>query len=117
MLSDMEMERERLQGEIASLQRAIAALGPLRPGTLYSRGNVCGRPGCRCGRASHPVKHGPYHYLSYTFQGKSHTEFVPEKALAEVQAQVRNYKELRRLVERLVACNITLARLARKEVS
>lgn len=115
MLSDMKMSSRRLRGEIARLQREIAALGPLRPGTLYSRPNVCGRPGCRCGRATNPVRHGPYHYLSYTFQGKSYTEFVSAKDLAKVKEQVRTYKRLRRLVERLVACNIELARLAKEE--
>jgi hypothetical protein len=114
MLSDMPTTPRQLQREIASLQKAIASLGPLRPGTLYSRYNVCGRPGCRCGRAKNPVKHGPYHYLSYTFQGKSHTEFVSERDLAKVQEQVGNYRTLRELVERLVECNIALARL-RKE--
>jgi hypothetical protein len=114
MLSDMATNRRQLVGEIARLQKAIASLGPLRPGSLYSRYNVCGRPGCRCGRAKNPVKHGPYHYLSYTFQGKSHTEFVSEKDLPKVQEQVRNYSKLRELLERLVACNIAVARLPKE---
>ena len=111
MLSDMETNRRQLVREIASLQKAIATLGPLRPGSLYSRYNVCGRPGCRCGRATNPVKHGPYHYLSYTFQGKSHTEFVSEEDLPRVREQVTNYRKLREWVQRLVECNIALARL------
>ena len=114
MLSVMENTRRELEHEIAGIQKALASLGPLRPGSLYSRYNVCGRPGCRCGRAENPVKHGPYHYLSYTFQGKSHTEFVSAKDLAKVQEQTRTYNTLRALVGRLVECNIALARL-RKE--
>ena len=111
----METTRRQLDREITRLQKAIAALGPLRPGTLYARLNVCGRPGCRCGRAVDPVKHGPYHYLSYTFQGKSHTEFVSEKDLAEARQQVGNYRRLRELVERLVACSLERARLAKEK--
>jgi hypothetical protein len=114
MLSDMKKSRGQLERQIARVQGEIASLGPLRPGTLYSRPNVCGRPGCRCGRAKNPVKHGPYHYLSYTFQGKSHTEFVSEKDLPKVQEQVRNYSKLRELLERLVACNIAVARLPKE---
>ena len=115
MLSDMNASRRKLEGEIAKVQREIAALGPLRPGTLYSRLNVCGKPGCRCCRPDNPVKHGPYHYLSYTFKGKSHTEFVSKRDLAEVTEQVRTYTTLRRLVARLVECNIELARLRKEE--
>jgi len=115
MLSAMENSSRELEDEIASIQKALASLGPLRPGSLYSRYNVCGRPGCRCGRAKNPVKHGPYHYLSYTFQGKSHTEFVSAKDLAKVEEQIRTYKALRELVERLVECNIALARLRKEQ--
>ena len=114
MLSDMDARTQKLEAEIAMLLRQIAALGPLRPGTLYSRLNVCGKPGCRCCRPNNPIKHGPYHYLSYTFKGKSHTEFVAERDLPEVAEAVRAYNEFRRLAERLVECNIALARL-RKE--
>lgn len=114
MLSDMEHKRRELAREIGRLQKALASLGRLRPGSLYSRYNVCGRPGCRCGRAENPVKHGPYHYLSYTLRGKSHTEFVSEKDLAKVEEQVRNYATLRELVQRLVECNLALARLEKE---
>ena len=114
MLSDMDANTRKLEAEIAMLQRGIAELGPLRPGSLYSRLNVCGKPGCRCGRPVNPVKHGPYHYLSYTFKGKSHTEFVSERDVPKVAEAVRAYKEFRRLADRLVECNIALARL-RKE--
>lgn len=115
MLSDMKTTRKKLHGEIARIQREMAALGPLRPGNLYSRHSVCGKPGCRCCRAEGPVPHGPYHYLSYTFKGKSHTEFVSKRDLAEVRQQVCTYKKLRRLLERLVECNIELARLPKEE--
>ena len=53
---------------------------------------MCGKPECRCVRRKDPIKHGPYHYLSYTFEGKSHTggdEFaalLPQTTLEEVQA-------------------------------
>jgi hypothetical protein len=115
MLSDMNASRRKLQAEITRTQREIAALGPLRPGNLYSRHNVCGKPGCRCCRPDNPVKHGPYHYLSYTFKGKSHTEFVSKRDLPKVTEQVRTYAEFRRLAERLVECNIALARFGKEE--
>ena len=44
-LSDMDANTRKLEAEIARVQRGIAELGTLRPGTLYSRLNVCGKPG------------------------------------------------------------------------
>jgi hypothetical protein len=113
MLSDMT--KKDLQAKIKGLQREIASLGPLRPGSLYKRGNVCGRPGCKCGREKDPVKHGPYHYVSYTFRGKSHTEFVSQRKLEAVKEQIRNHKRLMELIDMLVEYNIRLARLPEKE--
>ena len=112
MLSDMN--KQELQRTIKQIQREIGRLGRLRPGTVYSRLNVCGRPGCKCGRKQDAVKHGPYHYLSYTFKGRSHTEFVRKGMLPEVEAQVRNYARLMELVESLVEANIELSRLERQ---
>ena len=106
----MAAGRKRLETEIKRVQKEIAALGPLRPGSLYEHYSVCGKPWCRCARKKDPVKHGPYHYLSYTFQGKSHTEFVSRKHLPTVREQVRNYQRLMRLVKELVNYNIQLAR-------
>jgi hypothetical protein len=105
------MNRNNLRRKIERIKHRIAALGPLRPGTLYKRESVCGKPGCRCSRRRKPVRHGPYHYLSYTFEGKSHTEFVPADQVDRVKEQVRNYTRLMALVRSLVDCSIKLAKL------
>ncbi len=83
-----------LDKRIAAIKAALAALGPLRPGSLSQQYNVCGNPRCRC-KAAPPQKHGPYYQLSYTFRGKSHSDFVRRDALPQVQgasadAQLRN---------------------------
>lgn len=112
MLSDME--QCQLESEVEQIKEEIVRLGPARPGTLYQAHSMCGKPGCACGRKKKPVKHGPYHYLSYTLGGKSYTEFVSEVRLAEVQGEVANYHRLMELVKELVAKNIERSRL-RKE--
>jgi hypothetical protein len=109
MLSDMN--DKLLQLKIERIKREIAELGPLRPGTLYSRHSECGKPGCHCRRERNPVKHGPYHYLSFTFQGRSYTEFVPARQLQQVRKEVSNYNRLMNLVKLLVESSIKLARL------
>lgn len=53
MLSGMDLTE--LTQEIERVKARIAGLGPLRPGTIYQRLNVCGRPGCKCGRKDNPI--------------------------------------------------------------
>lgn len=110
------MNGKQLQKEIRQIQQDIANLGPLRPGALYQRGNVCGKAGCRCKRKNNPVPHGPYYYLSYTLKGKSHTEHVSARNLHTVREQIRNYKTLTKRVKELVELNIELAKLRKEEV-
>jgi len=111
----MASTRHTLLRQIARIQQALAGLGPLRPGNLYVRRSVCGKPGCRCCRPRDPVKHGPYHYLSYTLGGRSHTEFIPSDRVAAVKRQCRNYNRLAGLVKRLIETNILLSRLREED--
>ncbi len=103
-----------LEQRIAAIKAEIAALGPLRPGTLSRQYNVCGTPGCRC-KDDPTQRHGPYHQLSYTWHGRSRSEFVRAVELARVQEQVRTYARLRALVDQWVDAAITLARLERQQ--
>lgn len=113
MLSDMG--KKTLQNKIERLKQQIVNLGPLRPGTLYERHSVCGKPGCRCSRPKNPVRHGPYHYLSYTFEGKSYTEFVSKQRLSLVQREIDNYHKLMKKVKALVHNSIELAKLEKSK--
>jgi len=109
------MNEENLQKRIDRIKREIAELGPLRPGTLYRRYSVCGKPGCRCTRKKKPAKHGPYHYLSYTFKAKSYTQFIPAKQLRAVRREVNNHQRLVKLVKMLVDSSIKLAKLRKSK--
>jgi Family of unknown function (DUF6788) len=105
----------RLQQRIDEIKAEIAALGPLRPGTLTRQYNVCGTPGCRC-KEDPDQRHGPYHQLSYTWNGKSSSEFVRAPEIARVEEQLRNYVRLRSLVTQWVDAAIKLARLERQKL-
>ena len=101
-----------LQKRIAHIKAELAALDALRPGSLSQQYNVCGTPGCRC-KADPPHKHGPYYQLSYTFRGKSHSDFVRRDELPQVEEQMRNYESLRALVDEWIALSLELVRLTR----
>jgi len=98
---------------IAEIKAQLVALGPLRPGHLSQQYNVCGTPGCRC-KANPPRKHGPYYQLSYTWRGKSHTEFVRPENLPALRQQLLNYERLRNLLDEWIALGINAAQLQRQ---
>ena len=101
-----------IQRRIEQIKAELAQLGPLRPGHLSQQYNVCGTPGCRC-KDDPPRKHGPYYQLSYTWQRKSHSEFVRLENLAAVRQQLTNYQRLRTLVDEWIALGLNAAQLQR----
>lgn len=109
-MSDAETAMGR---RIAQIKAELARLGPLRPGHLSQQYNVCGTPGCRC-KAQPPEKHGPYYQISYTWQGKSSSEFVRRENLTAVQQQLRNYERLRALVDEWISLGLATAKLHRQ---
>ncbi len=106
----MNRRPQSLETRIEKIKRQIAELGDLRPGTLTRQYNVCGKPDCRC-KATPPRKHGPYYQVSFTWQGKSKTQFVRQQDLATVKQQLRNYRRLRQLLDRWIALALELSRL------
>jgi hypothetical protein len=45
---------------------------------------------------------GEYSQLSYTHQGRGHTEYVPKSRRKEVQRQIANYQRFRKLTQEWV---------------
>ena len=107
------MNPRSLEAQIEKLKQEIVRLGDLRPGKLSQQYNVCGKADCRC-KADPPQKHGPYYQLSYTWRGRSRTEFVRRDDLAAVKEQLRNYERLRSLVEEWIDAGIELSDLERQ---
>src|SRR5436309_4623522 len=98
-----------LEQRIQSIKHEIAALGDLRPGALSRQYNVCGSPSCRC-KADPPLKHGPYPQISFTWRGKSTTQFVRDDDVEEVRQQLENYRRLRDLVDEWIGLGLELSR-------
>ena len=107
----MDTRRETtLERQIEKVKRDLVALGDLRPGSLSTQYNVCGKPGCRC-KATPPEKHGPYYQVSFTRKGKSSTKFVKQKDLPAVRKQLKNYVRMKLLTDRWVELATELATL------
>jgi hypothetical protein len=109
MATEAELSRR-----IEQVKTKLVKLGDLRPGTLSEQYNTCRTPGCRC-KADPPQKHGPYHQLSYTRNGRHRTENVRPDDLVAVQAQLANYAKLRDLIDQWIDAAIELDRVRRRQ--
>lgn len=99
-----------LERKIATLKAQLSALGDVRPGSLSEQYNVCGTPGCQC-KADPPRRHGPYYQVSFTWQGRSKSQFVRREHVATVRQHLRNYQRLRALVDAWIEAGLELSRL------
>src|SRR3989304_401824 len=84
---------------IHHLQTQLAQLGPMRPGTLTRQYR---RPDRR---------QGAYHQLSYTYQMKSHTEYVPKGQVAMVRQEIAVYQRYKKLIAQWVDLALGRSRL------
>lgn len=108
-------EKEKLLRRINEIKEELYALGLMRPGSLSKQYNICGNPTCRCKDKENPQKHGPYYQVSYTWRGKSTTQFIKEEKVEDVSEQLQNYKRFRELIQEWVDVSVQIARLGRKK--
>ncbi len=106
----MQKQISALEGKIEKIKREVVALGDLRPGSISQQYNVCGNPNCRC-KEDPSKRHGPYHQLSFTRNGRSRSKFIRKPQLSEVKRQVKNYARLRSLVDRWIELSSELCQL------
>lgn len=104
------MSEQQVETRIQKIKQHIAALGDIRPGALSQQYNVCGNPTCRC-KATPPIKHGPYYQISFTWKGKSTSQFVRDDEVEEASRQLENYRQLRDLIDEWVTLAVELSRL------
>lgn len=105
-----------MQNKIPSIKKELMELGDLRPGALSEQYNVCGNPNCRCKDKNDPKKHGPYYQLSYSYKGKSKTEFVRQQDADEVRTQIANHRRLKELVEEWIEESLRIAKQKKEEL-
>lgn len=88
----------RLEKQIQTLKARLAAIGPLRPGTLTVQ------------YRDPATRRIPFNQLSYTHQSKSHSDYIRPEHVAPVRREVAEYKRFRMLIDKLVALSIQASR-------
>jgi len=84
---------------IEKIKAALAALGPMRLGSLTRQYKDPRR------------RSGPYYQLSYTRDMKSRTDYIPRDCVREVRHLIRNYKRFKALTTEWVDLSIEQNRL------
>jgi len=107
----IEQRIQTIERQIQKIKDRLLALDDLRPGSLSRQFNVCGKPGCRCKDPEHPKRHGPYYQLNYVYRGKKTSQFVRATDLAQIQAELANFKTFRRLIDQWVGLALQRAQL------
>ena len=76
--------------EIHRIQRELVQLGPMRPGTLTRQ------------YRQPEQQTGAFYQLSYTYQGRSRTEYVRESEVEQARGEVEAYARFKELTARWV---------------
>lgn len=85
--------------QIQRIQTQLTKLGPMRPGTLT-----------RQYRQPKPQQ-GAYYQLSYTYQMRSHTEYVPKREVAIVRKEIAVYQRYKKLTAQWIDLALHRSRL------
>lgn len=94
-----------IEKEIEVIKARIAEIGVVRPGSLTRQ------------YKDPKNRRGAYYQISYTHRMRSRTAYVRPDSLAAVRRQIRDYKTLKRLVERWVALGIEYSGLSMRRDS
>lgn len=96
------MQAKSLQSfdrQIQRIQTQLTKLGPMRPGTLTRQYRQPER------------QQGPYYQLSYTYQMKSHTEYVPKREVAIIRKEIAVYQRYKKLSAQWIDLALQRSRL------
>lgn len=79
-------------------------------GTVIKRGNICGKPNCRCKRKGEPTLHGPYSYLSHRSMKTTNMIFLNKKKLKFALRGIMEYQQLIKLIYQISEMNFKALR-------
>jgi hypothetical protein len=85
--------------QIQRIQTQLTQLGPMRPGTLTRQYRQPER------------QQGAYYQLSYTYQMRSHTEYVPKREVTMVRKEIAVYQRYKKLTAQWIDLALRRSRL------
>jgi len=100
---------QKLEEEIARIQKKLSTLGPMHPGSISLQYQVCGKKGCKCQHPIEPQRHGPYCKLFYVHEGNEVCRFVRADCADQLKTRLQSYKTFRKLTDRWIKLSIRRA--------
>ncbi len=91
-ISRIRQHIARLVRQRQAAERVLLGRPELLKGAVIEVQRTCGKPGCKCAQGE---KHTCYQ-LSASMEGKTRTQNVPRKHLANVKTLTDNYRRFRR---------------------
>ena len=93
-------KQQQIEAQIKKTKAAISGLGRMRPGSLSHQARARGQQYCQ---------------LSFSHEGKGHTEYVRPDHVAQVERELLNYRKFRELMREWVGQEIELSKLNRRQ--
>lgn len=91
-------KQERIEAKIQNIKTAIVALGRMRPGSLSRQTRTRGQQYCQ---------------LSFSHNGKGHTEYVRPEHVVQIEREIRSYRKFRELLREWISLELELSKLNR----
>ena len=98
----LKVDFEETARKIEAVKRQIARLGDMRPGHLSVQYRKSG---------TKSVKEIGYNQLSYTYGGRSRTEYVRDEDLPRIRREIEEFRRFKELCDELAGLSIELSKL------
>jgi hypothetical protein len=100
MIQRVMKKQQQIEANIKKNKAAITGLGRMRPGSLSHQARARGQQYCQ---------------LSFSHDGKGHTEYVRPEHVAQVERELSTYRRFRELLREWIGQEIELSKLKRRQ--
>ncbi len=100
MIQRVMKKQQQIEANIKNNKAAITGLGRMRPGSLSHQARARGQQYCQ---------------LSFSHDGKGHTEYVRPEHVAQVERELSTYRRFRELLREWIGQEIELSKLKRRQ--
>ena len=105
-----EQTLRRLAQNYEELKTELADVGYVLQGSLSERWMECGKAACRC-HAHAQARHGPYYQWSWKTRGRTYSTYLVKEKADLCQQWINNNRRLERIIKRLRALSVRVARV------
>jgi len=95
----MATQLKRVEEQIERIKQELAALGPMRPGSLTRQYRLP------------KEKMRPFYQISYTHRMRSRSEYVRPENVVALRKETVNFKRFRKLIDRWVGLALAASQL------